>query len=199
MQIGIVGAGVVDFQLDKHKHYIGVDGGIDYLIQQNIEPIFIVGDFDSLQHQEYIKQYESIQLPTQKDDTDLAIAIEYAIKKGYTDIELYGVTGGRIDHFMAVLCLLKKYEHIHLTIFDRYNKIYLCQKGQHTLYKESYQYISFFALKSTLISIEGCLYPLTQYQLEIDNPLCVSNEITGLSMNLEVDQTILVIQSNSKG
>ena len=36
--------------------------------------------------------------------TDTHAAIEYAISKGYDEIELYGVTGGRLDHFFAVMC-----------------------------------------------------------------------------------------------
>ena len=30
------------------------------------------------------------------------------LSKGYDEIELYGVTGGRLDHFFAVMCLLRK-------------------------------------------------------------------------------------------
>mgnify|MGYP000210964258 CR=1 FL=1 len=49
-------------------------------------------------------------LPERKDVTDTHAAIEYAISKGYDEIELYGVTGGRLDHFFAVMCLPEKYQ-----------------------------------------------------------------------------------------
>ena len=39
--------------------------------------------------------------------TDTHAAIEYAISKGYDEIELYGVTGGRLDHFLQLCVCLK--------------------------------------------------------------------------------------------
>lgn len=198
MKIGIVGAGRLDIELDPSMDYIGVDGGLESLLSQNIEPKIIVGDFDSLNNQDLIKTYENIKLPTVKDDTDLAKAIEYAITCGYNDIELFGVTGGRLDHFMAVICLLKKYSRYHITIYDAYNKIYLLNAGVHQILKQHYQYLSFFALKPVTISIKGCAYPLDHYFLDIDDPLCVSNEIINEIGTIEVNEDIIVIQSNSK-
>ena len=198
MKIGIVGAGQLDIDLDPSMDYIGVDGGLESLLNQNIEPKIIVGDFDSLNNQDLIKTYKNIKLPTVKDDTDLAKAIEYAIACRYNDIELYGVTGGRLDHFMAVICLLKKYSHHHITIYDAYNKIYLLNAGTHQILKQNYQYLSFFALKPVTISIIGCQYPLDHYLLDIDDPLCVSNEIINDIGMIEVNEDIIVIQSNNK-
>ena len=45
MKIGIVGAGQLDIDLDPSMDYIGVDGGLESLLNQNIEPKIIVGDF----------------------------------------------------------------------------------------------------------------------------------------------------------
>lgn len=198
MKIGIVGAGNLNLRLNPDIEYIGVDGGLESLLSQNIVPKIIVGDFDSIQDHSLIEKYSKIQLPVVKDDTDLAKAIEYALSCGYNDIELFGVTGGRIDHFMAVLCLLKRYRNVKITIYDEFNKIYICQSGKHQINANNYQYLSFFALKPTIISINGCAYPLNQYLLDIDDPLCVSNEIIDKSCEIEVSEDIIVIQSNSK-
>ena len=59
--------------------------------------------------------------------------------RGYDAIDLYGVTHRRIDHFMAVLCLLEKYQDISITIYDEWNKIFVLKPGQHYLAKDQYQ------------------------------------------------------------
>ncbi len=197
MKIGIVGASVLDIVLTDTIPYIGVDAGVEHLVKQGIVPLKIIGDFDSISNKNIITNYSSIILPTKKNKTDLEYAIEYAIDQGYSSIKLYGVTGGRVDHFMAVLCLLKKYKTISITIYDQRNKIFLLTKGIHRIERNCYQYLSFFAIKDTIISIQGCEYNLDQYYLQIDDPLCVSNEIIDNYCTCEISQDIIVIQSNS--
>lgn len=199
MKAGLVGASGEDILLDKQLDYIGVDGGVEILLKQGIMPKMVVGDFDSLTDKSLIEKIEHIRLPMRKDDTDTAVAIEYLIEKGYNEIMLYGVTGGRLDHFMAVLCLLKKYRDFHLTIMDTQNKIYLLKSGIHKIKKEKYQYLSFFAVDKTTITIEGCQYPLKEYELSQSDPLCVSNEIIGEECKIKISDDIFVIQSNNKG
>ena len=199
MKAGLVGAGLCDVLLDKSIDYIGVDGGIETLFAQGITPKVVVGDFDSLTNTNWLEDLEQIRLPMHKDDTDTAIAIEYLIKNGYNDITLYGVTGGRLDHFMAVLCLLKKYRDHHLTIVDSQNKIYLLTKGTYQIKKENYQYISFFAVSQSIMTIKGCEYPLVDYLLDQRDPLCVSNEICDNECTITTSADLIVIQSNNKG
>lgn len=139
MKAGLVGAADTSITLDSNLKYIGVDGGVETLLAQNIMPMVVVGDYDSLVNKECLKKIEHIQLPRQKDDTDTAIAIEYLLSNGYNDIVLYGVTGGRLDHFLAVLCLLKKYRDYKLTVIDEQNKIYLLKAGKHFIHKNEYQ------------------------------------------------------------
>lgn len=199
MKAGLVGAAPTQIQFDPDLPYIGVDGGVETLLAQKIMPMVVVGDYDSLKDKECLKKIKNIQLPQQKDDTDTAIAIEYLLSNGYNDIILYGVTGGRIDHFMAVLCMLKKYRDYSLTIMDEQNKIYLLKTGTHCIHKNEYHYVSFFADQETYITIKGCLYPLDRYLLKNNDPLCVSNEICGETCEIEITRDVIVIQSNNKG
>ncbi len=199
MKAGLVGAADTSITLDSNLKYIGVDGGVETLLAQNIMPMVVVGDYDSLVNKECLKKIEHIQLPRQKDDTDTAIAIEYLLSNGYNDIVLYGVTGGRLDHFLAVLCLLKKYRDYKLTVIDEQNKIYLLKAGKHFIHKNEYRYLSFFTDQDTIISIKGCVYPLNQYLLKNNDPLCVSNEICEDICEIEINQDVIVVQSNNKG
>ena len=194
----IVGASECHVELDPNLDYIGVDGGNEILFKQHIKPMLSVGDFDSLTNAQILKEIKKISLPTHKDDTDSAIAIEYLIEKGYNDITLYGVTGGRLDHFLAVCTLLSKYRDAKLTIIDEQNKMYLLKEGVHKIQKEDYQYISFFALTKANLTIEGCAYPLDHYDLMYNDPLCVSNEILLKECTITTSNDIYVIQSRNK-
>ena len=116
MKIALCATHLEKMILPQDREYIGVDHGVEELLKQGITPKFAIGDFDSL----------NIQiLPERKDVTDTHAAIEYAISKGYDEIELYGVTGGRLDHFFAVMCLLEKYQDVSIKVIDQQNCIQL--------------------------------------------------------------------------
>ncbi len=194
-KIGIYGSINVGQVQDQSIDYIAVDQGVVHLHNQGIKPLCVIGDLDSLENESLLKELDVYVHPTQKDDTDTALAIQYAIEQGYQSIDLYGVTHNRLDHFMAVLCLLRKYRDIYMTIYDEYNKIYLLRKGKHCIFKDGYTYFSLFAYTDTEVTLQDCHYPLDCYLLKSDDPLCVSNQMNEESAYVEVNQDILFIQS----
>lgn len=187
MKIGICGALAeeLDFSLD----YIGVDRGIEILINLGIKPIYAIGDFDSIENQDILAKLEIERLPTRKDITDSHAAIEYALSKGYDEIDIYGVTGGRLDHFFSVMCLLERYQNVKIRIIDNQNMIELLKPGRHKITNNGYKYFSLFALKESYINIEHAYYPLDNYYLKHDDPLCVSNQT--------IDEFAYVTNSNA--
>ena len=198
MKIGIVGASICDLKLDPNQPYVAIDGGLQTLINQHIEPIAIIGDFDSLENHDLLKQYDPVVLPCIKDDTDLAKGIDYALKNKYNEINLFGVTNGRLDHFFAVMCLLIRFREHSIYIYDAQNKIYLLTQGTYTITKDHYKYLSFFAVNETQLSIDGCFYPLKDYHLTNSDPLCVSNEILDNEAIISTSGDLIVVQSNNK-
>ena len=207
MKASIV-CGSPDFWLPEKldDFVIGVDRGALRLIQNGIYPSVAIGDFDSIsadefeQVQAYTKQL--IQLPVEKDITDCEAAVEFAITQGYDEINLYGVTGGRIDHFYAVTVLILKYikRGISITVENEKNKLFVLVPGSNGGIKvKGRKYISFFALGRSVrsLTITGVKYPLNCYDLEVDDSLCVSNEAIGkrISVNFGTG-CLLVIQSS---
>ncbi len=196
MKIGICATHLDHFCLPKDIDYIGVDHGIEELFKQNIKPVFSIGDFDSLKDKSILEDLNLKILPARKDVTDTHAAIDYALDQGYDQIELYGVTGGRLDHFFAVICLLKKYRDIDIKIIDQQNEISLLKPGTHQITGDGYRYISFFAVDESLLTIKNAKYPLTGYLLKNDDPLCVSNEIDGNAMLIENSGDIFLMKSS---
>lgn len=94
--------------LPQDRDYIGVDHGVEELLKQGITPRFAIGDFDSLQNRKSLEDLNIQILPERKDVTDTHAAIEYAISKGYDEIEIYGATGGRLDQFLCSDVFIRK-------------------------------------------------------------------------------------------
>ena len=136
MKIALCVTHLFNMTLPQDRDYIGVDHGVEELLKQEITPRFAIGDFDSLQNRKSLEDLNIQILPERKDVTDTHAAIEYAISKGYDEIELYGVTGGRLDHFFAVMCLLEKYQDVSIKVIDQQNCIQLLKPGIHHIYNQ---------------------------------------------------------------
>ncbi len=195
MKIGIYGSIDVGEVRDKSIDYIAVEQGTFHLLKQGITPIIVIGDMDSIEDKSILEKFQIKLYSPIKDDTDTALAIQYAIEQGYDEIDLYGVTKKRMDHFMAVVSLLEQYQNYSITIYDEYNKIYVLPQGKHKIYKDGYHYFSIFAFDKSILSIHNAHYNLDHYLLKRSDPLCVSNQMNDDYAIIENSETILIIQA----
>ena len=160
-----------------NKIVVGIDKGAYLAYLANIKLDCAVGDFDSISANELesLKQYTKvIELNPVKDDTDTLHALR--LYSNYDNlIILGGITGSRIDHFIANLKLF--YEFPNLIIKDDNTEIKLCDK--HLFFqKDEYNFYSFFALEDVYdLSLKGFKYELDNFYLSHTSPLGVSNEI----------------------
>jgi thiamine pyrophosphokinase len=98
-------------QLDGAELIVAADGGTLALERWNFVPHAIVGDLDSLgvdRAAEYAAQGVTVvPYSPEKDESDLELAIGYAITAKADDIVLLGILGGaRFDHEIANTLLL---------------------------------------------------------------------------------------------
>lgn len=161
----------------NNKYVIGIDKGTKLCLDNGIVPKMAVGDFDSVNKEEYnfisknVK--DIIKLNCIKDDTDTFHAISN-IDKSDNIIILGGIQGNRIEHFYANMKLFSIYPN--LVIMDDFTKISLVKNN--TTVNESNSFYSFFAIEevSNLI-LKGFKYPLNKYHLKVNDSLCISNEL----------------------
>lgn len=90
---------------------VAADGGALALERWGIVPQLIVGDLDSLGQARADalakRGAKVIPYPAAKDESDLELALRYALESGADDIVLLGIFGGeRIDHALANAMLL---------------------------------------------------------------------------------------------
>lgn len=171
---------------ESYTMMIAVDYGLTVADRMNLPLDFIVGDFDSVSEtllQKYRGKSIPIQTyPAEKDKTDTQIAIELAIEKHATNIELFGATGSRLDHVLAniQLLMLPLQTNVNAYILDNNNKIYL-KKESFTLQKAK-QYGNFVSLlpfsgRVDGLTLTGFKYPLDGITLSVPSSLGISNEI----------------------
>ncbi|WP_223700274.1 thiamine diphosphokinase [Sutcliffiella deserti] len=192
MIIHIVAGGPVEYIPELRKVHqdnvvwVGVDRGVHYLLEENITPFKAFGDFDSVTEVELSEMKSRLKdiniFPSEKNETDTEIAMNWAIKQKPTSIVLFGVTGGRLDHFLGnVQLLIKGIESgIPIKICDKQNLLYLKQEGVYSFKKrQDYPYISFLPVTATVtaLTLEGVKYPLKNRNIKWGDTLCISNEL----------------------
>lgn len=183
--------------------WIAVDRGLEHLRYFDITPDFVIGDFDSTKLQrEEIESYKNCLIfPTEKDFTDLELALTRAIKLSPTTIRIYGATGGRLDHEMVNLQLLLKSleKGIYTQIIDVQNKVFLRYPGSYIMTECNYKYVSFISVFSEVseLTLTGFKYPLTNETLRFGSTLCISNETNLETSTYSFSSGILmIIESN---
>ncbi len=90
----------------KDDMVICADSGYLHALAMGLKPQAVLGDFDSVERDAVVCE-TIISYPAHKDQTDTELCVRYAIARGCDEILLLGATGGRIDHELANVFLLK--------------------------------------------------------------------------------------------
>ena len=180
---------------DPDEYIVGVDQGALILMQNNKQIDLAIGDFDSVTNKEFeqIKAFakETKKFRARKDYTDLYLAIEEVLELDFDKIIIYGGMGGRFDHSVANLSLLRLGS---ITIVTEHAIMYALNPGTHRI-RNKHKYISFFAIEDIFdLTITGFRYEKTNFELFTDDPLCISNEKEGTVSFTE--GMLLVIHQN---
>ena len=190
---------------DEVDVWIGADGGVLTLIENGITPDYAIGDFDSIDITDKEKIHNKAQhvltYPTDKDETDLELAIDKAIQLRPKQIYLFGVTGGRIDHTLINIQLLSRIiqQNIQGIIVDKWNHIELTNPGMHSIDQtKRFPYISFVPVTEIVsnLTLSNFIYPLNNFELNYGSTRCISNKLAQTSGTFSYDSgSLLVIKS----
>lgn len=180
---------------------VAADSGLNNARVLGFDVDAVVGDYDSLGHAPDVeKGVEVVTVPTEKDVTDTQLAVEYARKRGASELVIVGGLGGRLDHTLSNLAILEDLadKNMRATILDGQNRVRLLRNDSTILPRSGYTYVSLLALDPSVkgVEIEGVKYPLQKTKLTRTFGYAVSNEITGNCCFISVRKgTLLVIES----
>ena len=178
----IAGGEIISYErvrsfLKPEDYYIFCDSGLFHKEGLNVEPDLIIGDIDS--HEKVDTGSEIITLPEMKDDTDSLSGVKLALKRGFKDFLLLGMTGRRMDHTLCNLYLLSyiKSHHGKALIVDDWSEMEVVEKEE-VFISDSYAYFSLIAWKGKCegVNIENALYPLSSAVIEPEYQYGISNE-----------------------
>ena len=213
MRVGVLCNGTVtDYawlrgMVDGLDDLICADGGSNHAFELGCRPKMIIGDLDSIRP-EVLSHFQSEGVTikrymTEKDDTDLMLALQEAIALGATEVILLGALGKRLDHTMGSLSILVflHTKGVAGTIMDEHNEIVLREK-EAIIEGEVGSEVSLlpFTERVTGVCTENLQYSLQDATFEIGNPYGISNVLTGPSARVTMkDGLLLVIKSKEQG
>ena len=164
---------------EKYSLIACSDGAFNYLKEKNfpLEKLdFISGDFDShLGSDEAIYHDRFIFTPDQ-DKTDFHKSLEIIQERGITAVDVYGGSGGEMDHFLGNLTAAFLFKnHLEITFYDEFSTYFFAPK---TLVLENVKgkTISLYPFPLTEnITTKGLNWPLNNESLDISKRIGTRN------------------------
>ncbi len=176
--------------IDSETVVVCADAGYLHAKKLGIKPDILLGDFDSFSKDE-ADDVLSVTFPTRKDDTDLMLAVKYAMEYGCDDFTIYGALGGkRLDHTVAAFSTLGFLmdNGFAARLVDGETIVELLSVGEYQI-ENCGSYISLFPFgcDSVTVNLEGTAYD-GEVLLTSSFPLGVSNEVIADKAKIEVFQ-----------
>lgn len=184
------------FQKNGFNTLICADGGANSALKMNLIPDYIIGDLDSISN-EAIRKFKStsriIRIKRQ-NDTDVEKSIKHALKQGFNETLLMGVTGNRLDHtFCNLGIVLKFFTRIKISLIaeNSYLKPYT---GDTLLKTFSGETISIYGLdQRTKIISKGLMYELKNISLPFGEKESTSNVVKGSEVKLKINNGVVFV------
>lgn len=164
--------------LSDYALTIAADKGYAYAENTGIVPDIFVGDFDSFFEEGRVKSSEVFRLNPEKDMTDTQKAVEIAMERGADSILILGALGGRIDHALANIQMLKfgLDRNVKVEIADCNNCVLLINAPVRIKRREEWCLSLIPLTVCEHVSIGGVYYPLSDAVMDLGSSLGVSNE-----------------------
>ena len=176
---------------------IAADGGRLAAEQLGLRLDWYVGDSDS---GGYAGDIFADLLPSEKDVTDLDMAVSRGFAEGAREFILLGCTGGREDHHLSAIGQLERIHQMggYALIADGGNEIRLLTPGITVVpRKPRFRYFGIVPLDAKLerVTISGAKYEITNVDLYRTASLGISNEMladTACSISLQGGTGLLI-------
>lgn len=177
---------------------IAADSGAAWLVEANLRPHVLLGDFDSLDPALRAKLEPQVDtylaFPAEKDQTDGELAVDFALSRDMREIVLIGGLGGQIDHAIGNMMLLFKIARRKRCgwMLDATSRIYPVPKRLQ-LEGVCGQRFSLLALSPVKgLTIKGAAYPMWGSSLQLGQTLGLSNRFLHSTVRLEKEKGLLL-------
>ncbi|KUO65774.1 MAG: thiamine pyrophosphokinase [Gracilibacter sp. BRH_c7a] len=198
--------GRLELTKEKTDLLICADGGANLAISSGVLPDILLGDLDSIT-QENLKKCQDVNVqikkfPSQKDQTDLELAIEYAqaYLESYgtpnDEILLYAAGGKRLDHLQGNIALMLGFAQKgrRIKMIDKTYDAWIMLASEEIVRGHVDQEISLIALsEEAQVSSQGLFYKLDNLTLSQNATRGISNVFTQEEVQIKIFHGNLLI------
>ncbi|MDR1101975.1 MAG: thiamine diphosphokinase [Clostridiales bacterium] len=179
---------------------ICADGGFDNAISFGLAPNIVIGDMDSIRST-VPENIEIIKFPRDKNKTDTHLCVDHAISLGAGEIVLLGTQGGRVDHAIANIMLLRYIAEkgVEGMILAADSRTCLLASGETRISRGDSRFISIVPISRVCkgVTVLGAKYELRDVDLEAGDTIGISNEFLVLDVKVSVKEgELLIIATN---
>jgi thiamine pyrophosphokinase len=187
---------------------IAADGGLALAPGLGLAVDVVVGDMDSVAGTDLERAERGgarvERHPTDKDTSDLELALDTAIEGGADDITIVGGAGGRLDHLLANAMLLAadRYADVSLRWLTGTETVVSCSTGRPALLSgTSGDLVSLIPVGGEALGVttSGLRWPLDNGGLAPGSTRGISNEMTATEATVAVDEGRLLVVHGGTG
>ncbi len=182
-------------------YIIAADGGANHCRALGLTPRALVGDLDSVTPTELAALEaigtQVIKYPARKDQTDLELALDYAIAQSATEMIVIGALGGRWDQTLAnvLLLALPRLDSARIRLIDGAQQISLLRgPGSVTLTGAPGDTVSLIPISGDArgATTTGLEYALDSGTLSFGSTLGISNVLTAREATVALSAGLLI-------
>jgi thiamine pyrophosphokinase len=186
--------------LKADDYIVAADGGANHLMKMGILPEIVIGDLDSVDEDTLFEltsaEVRIEQYSEDKDETDIELALSYAIELQPTSILIIGALGGRLDQTLANLSILTDptLPGIDIRLDDGVEEAFFCRK-QAEVRGRSGDIVSLIPWHGPVegVTTEGLQWPLYSETLYPDKSRGVSNVVLKDEASIHIQSGLLLI------
>jgi thiamine pyrophosphokinase len=178
---------------------IAADGGLDRAVALGLEADVVIGDLDSVSPEALDRAEASgarvVRHPTAKDATDLALALDEAVRLGARRVLLVASAEGRLDHLLSSVLLIcsDRYAGLELDALVGDSLLQVVHR-ERTMHGAPGELVTLLAVGGPAedVTTEGLAYPLAGETLESGSSRGVSNVFADTVARVRLTQGVLL-------
>ena len=189
-------------EIEKYSLIACSDGAFNYLKEKDfpLEKLdFISGDFDSHSvESDGIYADKFIYTPDQ-DKTDFEKSLKLIQEKGFQSVDVYGGSGGEMDHFLGNLTVAFLFkEDLKITFFDEYTQYFFAPKKL-VLHAVQNKLISLYPFPHAgNVSTKGLNWTLNKEDLDLTKRIGTRNFAKDNEVTIEFEIGNLIVFVGTK-
>lgn len=187
---------------DSSYYKVAIDRGYLHFYQNKIDCDLLIGDFDTLDIDDYSFAKKVIKLNPKKDDTDTFYAIKYLLELGYDDFTFLGCLGSRNDmtfsSYSFLMYLLKRKVSALLSSDDEEVFLLSSSFNNEYIFNDINRKVSFLSIsEESRVSLKGFEYDY-EGKFYFDYPLGISNTVKIKGAKIDVLEGVIICFLNLK-